>query len=245
MASLAYRKQDLTVGEGSMETLIFEPAGAALAPAVVVAQHLPVAHAGLETDPFTLDVGTRLAAAGYVAVIPYLFYRWPPQQDRLEKARAWRDDWNIADLDVTFDFTSSLALVDADRIGVMGHCWGGRVAWMAASSNARYRAAAMFYGGRMQLGLGPDAPAAVDLAPQIECPVLGVFGNVDQNPSPDEVALIGQALTDAGVDHEFHQLDGAGHGFKDFTNEERYRPTQTVEAWKILFEFLGRHLGEA
>lgn len=242
MEAFPYRKHDLTIQGSPMETLIFEPAGSGPFPAVIVAQHLPVAHAGLERDPFTLDVGEKLAGAGYVAVIPFLFHWWPAEQDMMEKAKAWRDDWNIADLDATFALTSSLQNVDVERIGIVGHCWGGRVAWMAACTNPNYAAAAMFYGGRIKIGLGPDAEPAIDMVDQIVCPVFGVFGNDDQNPSPDDVAEIEQALADAGVEHEFHQFDGAGHGFQDFSNNDRYRPAQAADAWTTFFEFMNRCL---
>lgn len=237
-----YRKEVLTVHDSAMEALVFEPEGDGPFPGMVVAQHLPVAHAGLETDPFTLDVGERLAAAGYVAVIPFLFHWWPVEQDMMEKAKAWRDDWNIADLDATFEHLSGMTNVRADRIGVVGHCWGGRVAWLAACTNPTYAAAAIFYGGRIKIGLGPDATPAIDMVDRIACPMLGIFGNEDQNPSPDDVDDLDRALEAAGVTHEFHQYDGAGHGFQDFTNDERYRPGQAADAWEKLLAFMDSHL---
>ncbi|MFT7245289.1 MAG: carboxymethylenebutenolidase, partial [Candidatus Azotimanducaceae bacterium] len=50
------------------------------------------------------------------------------------------------------------------------------------------------------------------------------------------------ALTNAAIDHEFHQYENAGHGFQDFHNPDRYRPEQSEDAWARLFEFLRRHL---
>lgn len=243
MSDPSYTKHELTVLDSPMEVLVFAPEGDGPHPAIVVAQHLPVAHAGLETDPFTLDVGQKLADEGFVAVVPFLFHWWPPEDDMMDKAKAWRDDWNVADLDATFAFAAALPDVDGDNIGVAGHCWGGRIAWMAAASNDRYKAAAMFYGGRIQLGLGPDAEPAISLAGQIACPLLGVFGNDDHNPSPEDVDEIDGALTTARVEHEFHRFDGAGHGFQDFSNPDRYCPQQASEAWTIFFEFMHRHLG--
>jgi dienelactone hydrolase len=52
-----YKKEQLDVLGSPMELLVFEPAGSGPFPAVVVAQHLPVAHEGLENDPFTLNTG--------------------------------------------------------------------------------------------------------------------------------------------------------------------------------------------
>jgi len=236
------RKEQIDVFGSSMELLVFEPEGRGPFPAIVVAQHLPVAHEGLEKDPFTLDVGERLAAEGYVAVIPFLFHWWPTDDDMMNKAKAWRDDWNIADLDATYSLVANLDNVDAARVGILGHCWGGRVAWLGACTNSSYAAAAMLYGGRIQLGLGPDSTPAIDLVANMACPILGIFGNDDKNPSPEDVAILAQALTNAAVEHEFHQYEGAGHGFQDFHNPDRYRLRQSEDAWSKIFEFMNRHL---
>lgn len=76
-----HTKQTVDVLGDAMEILVFAPPGNGPHPGVVHTQHLPVAHKGLETDPFTLDVGERLANAGYACVIPYMFHWWPPEED--------------------------------------------------------------------------------------------------------------------------------------------------------------------
>ena len=53
----------------------------------------------------------------------------------------------------------------------------------------------------------------IDRAPKISCPILGLFGVEDKNPSPDEVAQIDAELTRLGKEHEFHSFENAGHGF--------------------------------
>lgn len=237
-----YKKTQLNVLDSEMDVLTFAPESDSKLPAVVVAQHLPVAHAGLETDPFTLDIGERLAANGYVAIIPFMFHWWPADMDMIEKAKAWRDDWNIADLEAVYQYAEGLPFVDSNKIGILGHCWGGRVAWLGACTNPKYKAAAMFYGGRIKLPLGEGSVPPIQMTDKIECPVLGIFGNEDKSPSPDDVLELKQALTTHGVDHEFHQYDGAGHGFQDFHNPDRYRQTQSDDAWAKLFGFLDQHL---
>lgn len=69
-----YRSETIIVQDNPMNTLIFEPEGEGPHPGLIIAQHLPVAHAGLEKDPFTIDVGERYAAAGYVCAIPFIFH---------------------------------------------------------------------------------------------------------------------------------------------------------------------------
>ncbi len=237
-----YTKETIEVLGSPMELLTFMPEGAGPHPGIVVAQHLPVAHMGLEGDPFTIDVGERLAGAGYACIIPYVFHWWPPEEDVAVKREAFRDDWTVADLDTAFAALTGRDQVDPDRIGIIGHCWGGRVAWLGACHNPGYKAAAVLYGGRIKLAMGPGAVPAIELAGQMACSVLGIFGNDDENPSPADVDDLDAALTEAGVAHEFHRYDGAGHGFQDYTNEDRYREAATADAWAKIFAFFDARL---
>ena len=237
-----YRKETADVQGSPMDILVFEPDGDGPFPGLVVAQHLPVAHAGLEKDPFTIDVGDRLAATGYACVIPFIFHWWPPDAEVDVKRDAFRDDWTVADLKAAFSVLEDMESVDATRTGIIGHCWGGRVAWLGACHNPNYKAAAVLYGGRIKAGMGEGSRPPIELADRIPCPIIGVFGNDDGNPSPEDVDDLDAALTKAGIEHEFHRYDGAGHGFQDFTSEERYRKEASDDAWEKVLAFLDRQL---
>ncbi len=237
-----YRKETLQVQDSPMEVLVFEPEGAGPFPGLVVAQHLPVAHTGLENDPFTIDVGEKLAAEGYVAVIPFIFHWWPPDEDIEVKRKEWRDDWTVSDLNAAHALLAGMDNVDRDRTGIIGHCWGGRMAWLGACHNTAYKAAAVLYGGRIKTAMGEDSVPPIELADRIRCPMIGIFGNDDQNPSPADVADLDAALARAKVTHEFHSYDGAGHGFQDSHNPERYREEATIDSWAKVLDFLARPL---
>lgn len=219
-----------------MEVFLFEPPGAGPHPALILAQHIPVGHAGLEHDTFTLAAGERFAAAGFVVAAPFIFHWWPKDAEMADKARASRDDWTVPDLEATWSLLTARSDVDAARIGIVGHCWGGRVSWLGAV-HLDVAACAMFYGGRIKLALGEGNPTAISLADRIRCPVAGFFGNEDQNPSPEDVDDIAAALSAAGVAHTFHRYDGAGHAFQNFPNPDRYREVQSEDAWKKVIDF--------
>ena len=237
-----YRSEFLDVQGQAMHTLVFEPEGAGPHPGLVIAQHLPVAHAGLEKDPFTIDLGERYAAAGYACVIPFIFHWWPEDEDIMVKREAFRDDWTVADLHAAYRYLGGMNVVDPDRIGILGHCWGGRVAWLGACNNPDYKACIVFYGGRVKIAFADAGTPPIDLADRITCAVLGIFGNEDQGPSPDDVNDYEAALKEAGVSYEFHRYDGAGHGFQDFNDKNRYRKAQSEDAWEKAIAFLDRHL---
>lgn len=238
-----YRSENVKVLDTTMPVLVFEPEGEGPHPGLIIAQHLPVAHAGLEKDPFQLSVGERYAAAGFACVMPYLFHWWPAEEEMDVKRAEFRDDWTVADLGAAFELLAGLPSVDQNRIGIVGHCWGGRVAWLGACHEPRYKACTVFYGGRIKVPLADGAPAPITLAENIPCPVLGIFGNDDQAPSPEDVDDYEAALKANGIACEFHRYDGAGHGFQDFNSPDRYRETQAEDAWGKAIDFFRRNLG--
>jgi len=239
---MTHRIETVQVGNSPMEVFLFAPDGPGPHPGLVLCQHIPVGHTGLENDTVTLKTAERYCKNGYYVAVPFIFHWWPKSGDIDMKRAAFRDDWTKQDLDAAFELLASQPEVDAGRIGIVGHCWGGRVAWLGACTNPRYRAAAVFYGGRVKLVMGEGNPPAIDLAPQIKCPVTGFFGNEDTNPTPEDVNDYEAALKKAGVTYAFHRYDGAGHAFQSFNNPERYREAASEDAWGKALAFFGEHL---
>jgi carboxymethylenebutenolidase len=232
----------LEVEDSPMEVFVFRPSLPGQRPALILLQHLPVGHTGLENDEFTLRTAERFAAHGYVVAVPFLFHWWPKSDDMQRKREQSRDDRTVLDLVATFSLLAEDPQVDARSIGAVGHCWGGRVAWLAACHLPRLGAAAIFYGGRVKVALGTGNPAPIELAPQIRCPVIGFFGDDDQNPTPEDVSDYSAALTRAQVPHIFHRYPGAGHAFQNFPTPERYRHETSEDAWSKVLAFLGQQL---
>lgn len=238
-----HRIETVTVNDSPMEIFLFEPEGPGPHPGLVLAQHIPVGHTGIENDTFTLKTAERFAQNGFVVAAPFIFHWWPKEAEMQLKRDEFRDDWTALDLKAAYDYLAQMDNVDADRIGIAGHCWGGRVAWLGAGHLPGLKACAVFYGGRIKLTMGPDTPPAIDLAGNMKCPVIGFFGNEDQNPSPEDVNDYEAALAAAGVDHIFHRYDNAGHAFQSFNSEERYRPEASEDAWDKVLAFMGDKLG--
>ena len=230
------------VEDSPMEIFLIQPKGKGPHPGIILAQHIPVGHTGVENDEFTLKTAERYAENGFAVAVPFIFHWWPKEETIELKREEFRDDWTALDLKAAYDFLGSRDTVDSRRVGIVGHCWGGRVAWLGACHNPELSACAVFYGGRVKLPLGPDTPPAIDLAGDIQCPVAGFFGNEDQNPSPEDVDDYEAALAAAGLPHEFHRYDGAGHAFQSFGNAERFRPAASEDAWRKVLAFLNSNL---
>jgi carboxymethylenebutenolidase len=239
---MPYRILATEVRGSPMEVFVFMPEGAGPHPGLVLCQHIPVGHTGVENDAVTLAIAERYCSNGYAVAVPFIFHWWPKSADIEVKRAEFRDDWTREDLRGAFDLLAAQPRVDARRIGIAGHCWGGRVAWLGAATDSRYRACAIFYGGRVKLVMGEGNPPAIDLAPAIRCPVIGFFGNEDTNPSPADVDDYAAALARAGVEHVFHRYDGAGHAFQSFSNPERYRHEASEDAWTKALAFLAEKL---
>lgn len=225
-----------------MEVFTFQPASSPPYPGIVLAQHIPVGHTGVENDEFTLVTAQRLADAGYFVAVPFIFHWWDKADDIKVKFEGARDDWMVADCHAAYGVLANNPDVDSDRIGVVGHCWGGRVAWLYACHNPRLAACAVFYGGRIKIAMGGGRVAPLELADQIPCKVAGFFGNDDQNPTPEDVDDYAAALDRGGVTYEFHRYDGAGHAFQNFPTPERYREDASEDAWGKLLGYLAREL---
>ncbi|MEQ8858117.1 MAG: dienelactone hydrolase family protein [Pseudomonadales bacterium] len=242
MTRITQRTDIVDVDGSAMEVFVFQPDQDGPLPGLVLAQHIPVGHTGIENDTFTLATAERFAAAGFVVAAPFIFHRWPKDAAIERKRAEARDDWMVADVRAAFELLRRDRAVAADRIGVVGHCWGGRVAWLAACHLPDLAACAMFYGGRIKLAMGPGSVPAIDLAGNIRCPVIGFFGNDDANPSPADVDDYERALSAAGVSHTFYRYAGAGHAFQNFPTPERYRETASEDAWSKVLAFLARTL---
>ena len=90
--------------------------------------------------------------------------------------------------------------------------------------------------------LTPQQPVSpIDYTQDLSCPLLGLFGNEDQSPSPEQVNQHEEELKKHGKTYEFHRYDGAGHGFW-YYDRAAYRPEQAMDGWEKAFTFFGQHL---
>tara|TARA_B100000809_G_scaffold261038_1_gene309122 strand:+ start:211 stop:891 length:681 start_codon:yes stop_codon:yes gene_type:complete len=225
-----------------MEGYLTQPEGEGSHPAVVVIQEIWGVNSHIQS------VVDRLPSLGYVGLAPAMFHREGPMTTGLheEMDTAIARMRNSTDADILADVNAAMAYLKAqsfvvgDKIGIVGFCYGGRVSYLAACNVSDLAASVVFYGGGIGNALG-DGPSPLEQTANIGCPMLGLFGVEDANPTPDDVAKMDSKLTTHGKAHEFHSYDGAGHGFHCETRAS-YRPEAAADAWGKAVAWFDQHL---
>ena len=198
------------------------------------------------------DMARRYAALGYAAIVPALYSRdgflTVVEHSDLDMARhalnARPNAQTIDDLQGGLDFLRASPHVN-DRIGLVGFCSGGRLGLVFASSRISGAGQVDVFVNLYSNGLfqptdvNPTPPG--ELSADLACPMLGLFGDDDTNPSPDDVARLRGALEQSGKTFEFVSYPRAGHAFMSDTRES-YRPEAAQMAWGRCLEWLSRYL---
>jgi carboxymethylenebutenolidase len=230
-------------GGDDIEAYFARPLGAGPFPGVVVIHHMP------GYDRATKEMVRTFAVYGYSAICPNLFHRYAPGASSADAAAAAFEAGGVPDAQCVGDVGRSVRFLRAlptanGRVGVIGHCSGGRQAYVVAA-HLDVDAAVDCYGGRVVATpeeLTPARPvAAIDMTADLRCPLLGLFGAEDANPDPEQVARIEAELRAHGKDHEFHTFADAGHAFFS-VDRPNYRVDAAKAGWKLVWDFFGRHL---
>src|SRR5205085_3154985 len=222
---------------------VVRPEGNGPFPGIVSVHHLP------GWDEFYLEFSGRLATHGYSVICPDLYCRdgHGKPDDVAAKVRA---DGGAPDNRVVADLSAACKWLKAQpgsngKVGIIGTCSGGRHSVMVASRSSDFDAVADLWGGGVvapKESLTPKQPVApVDLTKDLKAPLLGLFGNDDQRPTPADVDVHEEALKKHGKQYEFHRYDGAGHGLL-YYDRPAYRIEQALDGWQKVWAFFGKHL---
>lgn len=175
----------------------------------------------------------RLAGAGYAAIAPAIFDRFERDFETgytpadIERAKAlmprFKMDACLLDVAAARD-----AVASAGKVGILGFCLGGSVAFAAATRLDGFSAASCFYGGLIQNFAGERA----------RCPVQLHYGAEDASIPPENYNDVKAKQPDA----EFYVYEGAGHGF-NCDQRQSYEPAAAAVAWQRTLDFFARHVG--
>ena len=172
------------------------------------------------------------AADGYLAIAPALFDRYQRgfevgyTPDDIAKGRDLKGKANIdaalRDVSAARDVAAA-----AGKVGIVGYCWGGYVAWMAASRVAGFACAVPYYGGGM-LEAAAEHP---------KCPVIAHFGELDSGIPVEGVRKFATAHPEIQV-----HLYAADHGFNCDQRGSYNAPAAKLARERTL-AFLRQHIG--
>jgi carboxymethylenebutenolidase len=214
---------DLTASDGHrLSAYLAEPAKAPRGGIVVIQEIFGVTR-------HIRDVVDQYAAAGYLAIAPAVFDRVEPNVDvpytDLQRAVGYM---KAMDTDkVMLDLEAAIARVGTTgKIGVVGYCWGGTMAYVAAA-RLDVVAAVAYYGGSITHYL--------DEQPRV--PVMFHFGEQD-----DHIPLAAIEAIRAAYPNGIYHLYPAGHGF-NCTDRPSYEPGSSKLAFERSLEFLHKHVG--
>jgi carboxymethylenebutenolidase len=180
------------------------------------------------------DVARRLAKAGYVALAPDLLSRsggtssFSIQEAAIAAGRKLDDEMITKDLIGGINYLKGQSFVRANRIGVIGFCWGGGKALLFTTRSKDLSASVIYYGSN---------PSNLEDVKNISAPVLGQYGGADERITSG-VPKLAEAMKKYGKSFEYKIYPGAPHGFNSDTSQE----DAAKEAWGRTLQFLKTHL---
>ena len=193
------------------------------------------------------DVARRLAEEGYIALAPDMYTREgspdPTNMEQvMQKMFSVPDAQTIADLEGAAIYLKNLPDSNG-KVGNIGFCSGGRYVLVSACNSANLDAAIDSAGGFIiedeQTPQRPVSP--IDMVPNLSCPLLGLFGEEDANPSPAHAARLQEELDKHGKTYEFRMYPNAGHAFfADY--RPSYRPVAAQDMWHRVLVFYEKYL---
>lgn len=246
-AGLRCGRSSYTVDGFEVPFFYAAPQGNSNAPVVLVVQEIFGLH------DYIVDVCRRLAQQGYLALAPDLYARQGDASAYSDIGLLMSELVNLvpqaqvmADLDGALEW-ATLHGGDRNRVGITGFCWGGRITWLYCAHNPQVRAGVAWY-GRLVGQATPLAPLqAVDVAPTLRSPVLGLYGGQDSGIPLSTVDQMKQALASAAAQgnaaaaaSEFVIYPEAPHAFHaDY--RPSYRAGDAADGFARTLRWFARH----
>ncbi len=242
--------EGLTAGEITIEVNGFKmpayraaPAGKTNLPVVLVIQEIFGVH------EYIADTARRFAKAGYLAIAPELYARQGDPTSYNEMAKLMAEVVSkVPDAQVMGDLDAAVQWAGANggntgKVGITGFCWGGRITWLYAAHSKSVKAGVAWYGRLVgqSSALTPKHP--VDVAGQLNGPVLGLYGGADTGIPLTTVNQMKDALaagSAAARASEFVVYPDAPHAFHaDYRPSFRAAPAQ--DGWTKALEWFKKH----
>lgn len=231
---LVTQKVTLSQDGWQMAAYLAQPQTPGSYPAIVVLQEI------FGVNEHIRDVTERIAKLGYVAIAPALFQRQAPGFETgytaadIEVGRGYAMQTTaselLKDIQSAIDYLKTLSQVKKDGFGCIGFCFGGHVAYLAATL-PDIKATASFYGAGIATRTFGGGNPTISRTPEIKGTLYGFFGTEDASIPQDQVQQIEKELENYNISHRVFRYDGADHGF--FCDRRAsYNPQAAAGAWE-------------
>jgi len=216
----------------SINAYVTRPKGDGRRPAVIVVSD------NRALDDHNRDIGRRLAKAGYVAIVPDVVSReggtasFPDREAVAKTIDKLNDDNLMKDFMGAHNYIKGQSFVQANKIGVIGFCWGGGKTFLFTTQNKDLAATVIYYG---------PIPKDLDGVKNITGPVLGNYAELDK-PISSQVPRLAEEMKKHGKSYDYKIYPDAPHAFNHDQRPDRYRPEAAKDAWGRTLEFFKKHL---
>lgn len=231
----------IPVTDGEIPAYRAMPATGSGFPVVLVIQEIFGVHEHIQ------DVCRRFAKRGYLAIAPEMFARQGDvsqmsdiQEIISEVVSKVPDEQVMSDLDATVAWAQIASKGDTNKLGITGFCWGGRIVWLYAAHNPNVDAGVAWYGRLVgeSTSLTPTYP--IDIAEELNVPILGLYGGQDEYIPNEEVEQMRDRLEAGNSNSEIIIYPDAPHGFHaDY--RPTYRPEAAKDGWERLLTWFRQH----
>ncbi len=146
----------------------------------------------------------------------------------------------LSDLDATVDWAVKSSKGNAEKVGITGFCWGGRITWLYTAHNHKLKAGVAWYGRLVgdTTELQPKYP--VDIASTLTVPVLGLYGGEDTGIPINTVEQVQEKLKSSSSKSEIFVYPDAPHAFfADY--RPSYREIEAKDGWQRLQAWFKQH----
>ena len=242
MAGIEAQEVKVRVADGELPGYFAKPAGPGPFPIVLVNDEIFGIH------DYIKDVCRRLAKLGYAAVAVEVYARLADlshssMSDAGEIIRSVvpraPDAQMLSDSDAAIAYAAAHG-GDAGRLAVIGFCRGGRNTWLYAAHNKTLKAAVAFYGPLRGTTSDLQPKTAADIAVDINCPLLGLYGGKDSSIPVDDVRWVESDAKAAGKTVEMVIYPDAPHGFHaDY--RPSYRRDAAEDGWKRMQDWFKKY----
>ncbi len=236
MTELQLRTDNVKVATGDLEIAAYlaTPVGEEPLPGVVVLQEI------FGVNSHIRSVTERIASIGYVAIAPALYQRQAPGFETgytppdIEVGRQYAMQTTasqlLGDIQSTVNYLKSLPQVKGDAINCIGFCFGGHVAYLAATL-PDIKATASFYGAGVATRTFGSGKPTITRTPEIKGTLYAFFGTEDTSIPSEQVDQIEAELEKHHISHKVFRYKGAEHGF--FCDQRAsYNEAAASDAWE-------------